>query len=362
MRFHDFAIAALVIVAPALPAYADVAGTVAIIEGNAYAQKGEIFYTRPAAGQEIKVNQFGQYKDTKPAPAYVKWEQNTRRHLRPNDTIEEGEIIQTMGDGWLKILFKDDSLMDIGPAAMVQVQKFSGAGNQRNVLFKLLYGKVRGVVARPLAGPERYQLLTPTALMGVRGTEFLVNVFPDQEHKNQTEIICLHGQVSVDVTTFNEKGLVYTQPMVVNPGMMFATSGVHGLSEKTSLRSLHQEALRSMVARIGPGVNTRATVAGIQPPPTRLPGTGMRLDFYADTRAPLKAKKDLDHNSFDTDHPPADRMIASASDNFAVPHNFKDAPGAFGNIHDPRNITGPPPAQFLPATTSNVHINLNGIH
>ena len=154
MRSHSGCLTALIIAfaAPTFSAQAEQAGTIAIIEGNAYAQKGEIYYTRPPAGAEIKVNQFGQYKDAKPAPAYVKWEQNTRRHLKSNDTIEEGEIIQTMGDGWLKILFKDDSLMDIGPAAMLQVQKFTGAGKQRNVLFKLLYGKVRSVVARPLAG------------------------------------------------------------------------------------------------------------------------------------------------------------------------------------------------------------------
>src|SRR5439155_4537817 len=142
----------------------------------------------------------------------VKWVQNTRRHLRLNDTIEEGDIIQTMGDGWVKILFSDDSLIDIGPAAMVQLQKFQGTGPGRQVIFKVLYGKVKGIVVQPLAGPQHYEVLTPTAQMGTRGAEFLVNVYPDTEHRQQTEIVCLHGQVSTDVNRFNLKGVVYTQP------------------------------------------------------------------------------------------------------------------------------------------------------
>lgn len=337
------------------------AGTVAIVEGNAYVQRGEIYYTRPTVGQEVKVNEFGQYRDDKPAPAYVKWEQNTRRHLKPNDTIEEGEIIQTMGDGWLKILFNDDSLMDIGPAAMVQLQKFQGQGKDRHVVFKVLYGKVRGVVAQALSTPANYEILTPTALMGVRGTEFLVNVYPDKEHRTQTEVVCLHGQVSVDVTKYNAKGLVYTQPMVVNPGSVFATGGVHGFGQETTLRPLSQDSLRTIVARLSPSVNTRATIVGANPPPARLPGTGLRMTYVADNK-PKRVKDEQPINSFDLDHPPAERMVASASGNFDVPHDFGDAPGAFGRYKDIRNFTGAPPTQFLPATNSHVRINLIGVH
>ncbi|MBI3543386.1 MAG: FecR domain-containing protein, partial [Deltaproteobacteria bacterium] len=337
MRFRRVAaVAAFSALASSTAALANGVGTVAIIEGNAYAQKGAIYFTRPNSGDEIKVNQFGQFRDTQPVPAYVKWEQNTRRHLQPNDSLEEGDIVQTMGDGWLKLIFKDDSMMDVGPASMLQIQKLEGQGPDRNVLFKLLYGKVRGVVAQKLSGPSHYQMLTPTALMGVRGTEFLVNVFPDREKRTQTEVVCLHGQVSVDITKFNEKGLVYTQPMVVNPGSVFATAGVHGLGQSTMMKALPQEKLRNVVARVTPGVNTRGTIVGASPPPTRLPGTGQKINYYAAAPKPHKLQTDGTVNTFDMDHPPANRMIASASGNFEVPHNFGDDPGAFGKIRDIR--------------------------
>lgn len=338
---------------------AESAGTIAIVEGNAYAQKGEIYYTRPVAGSEIKVNKFGQYDDSKPEPAFVKWIQNTRRHLKPNDTLEEGEIIQTMGDAWLKILFKDDSLLDIGPAAMLQIQKFNGTGPKRNVLFKVLYGKVRGIVAQALFDPSHYQILTPSALMGVRGTEFIINVVPDQKRRTQTEVICLHGQVSVDVTKHTEKGLVYNQPIVVNPGSTFVSSGVHGLGQNTNLKSLSQADIKSEVARISPAVNTRATIVGANPAPNRLPGTGLKLAYNSGPKAPRKAQ--TTSSSFDTDHPPVERSIASASDNFEIAHDFKDDPGAFGHLRDYRKATGAPPISLLPATTSHVHVNLLGV-
>jgi hypothetical protein len=363
MRCHRLAalVAALGILAslifPSL-ALADTAGTVAIIEGNAYAQKGEIYFTRPNVGAEVKVNQFGQYSDSKPVPAFVKWVQETRRHLRPNDVIEEGDIIQTMGDGWAKVLFKDDSILDIGPGSLVQVKTFVAEGNNRNVLIKALYGRFRSIVAQPLAGPQKYQFITPTALMGVRGTEFLVNVFPDAHHKNQTEVVCVHGQVSIDTAQFTRQGLVYTQPTVLNPGAMFTSGGVHGLGQTTTGRAVPQTTLRELVSRISPHVDVRGTLTGASPPPNRLPGTGLKMVYVADA-SPRKVKaKDQNISSFDTDHPPADRQIASPSDNFKIPNDYQPDAGAFGGLRDLGKITGAPPISTLPATTSHVRVIL----
>lgn len=356
-------IAALLLAAQPARAEGMGAGVVAIVEGNAYVQRGQIFYPNPVAGDSVKLNQFGQYIDTKPAPAYVKWEQNTRRHLKPNDTIEEGEIIQTMGDAWLKVLFKDDSMMDIGPAALVQVERFAGGGpddKNRSVMFKVLYGRVRGVVAKPLAGPQKYQLLTPSAIMGVRGTEFLVDVVPDDKNRSTTQVVCLHGQVSVDVSKFTAKGEVYTQPIVVNPGSSFTANGTHGLGQEVLVKTLSQSALRSEVARISPAVNTRATLVGASPPPSRLPGTGVRLSFDYAQHTVRKAKT-LVASAFDSDHPPVARTLASASDNFRLPRELGADPAAFGNLRDQHYFTGLPPLSLLPASFSRVHVNFVGV-
>lgn len=337
-----------------------VVGTVAIVEGNGFAQKGEIYYTRPRVGAQIKVNEFGQYKDSRPVPAFVKWIQNTRRHLKDNDQIQVGDLIQTAGDGWLKILFNDDSILDIGPATVVQVQKFEGRGEQRRIFFKLLYGRVRNVVTQPLAGPEHYQLITPNILLGVRGTEFLVNVVPDKDGVTQTEVVCLHGQVSVDVPKHTDKGVVYHQPVVVNPGMVFSTSGVHGLGQETRLRALPQKELRSHVARISPLVNVNGTVVGSTPGPSRLLGTGIPLGPHHGIGRRMLAKKGA-VSSFDMDHMPAQRAIASPSGNFTIPNTFAMDSAASGNLGDYRKSTGPSPIDQLPLNTSRVTVRLNGL-
>lgn len=335
-------------------------GTVAIVEGHGFAQKGEIYYTRPRVGAAVKVNEFGQYADSRPVPAFVKWIQNTRRNLKPNDQIQVGDLIQTAGDGWLKILFKDDSVVDIGPATIVQVMKFEGEGENRRVIFKILYGRVRDVVAQKLAGPEHYQVSTPNVILGVRGTEFLVNVVPDKDGVTQSEVICLHGQVSVDVPKHNEKGLVYHQPVVVNPGMVFSTQGVHGLGQETYVRAVPQKELRSQVARISPLVNLNGTIVGSTPGPNRLLGTGVALGRHHGIGLDANKRK-YAISSFDLDQMPAARMIASPSGNFSIPRDFGADAAAFGNLGDYRRATGPAPIEQLPLNNARVTVRLNGL-
>lgn len=340
------------------------AGTIAIVEGDAYAQQGAIYYTRAHVGNELKVNEFGQYRDEEPIPAFVKWEQRTRRHLKPNDVISEGDIVQTTGESWVKILFNDDSLLDVGPGTIVQVQDFKTDGQKRRVFLKMLYGRIRSIVARPLTGPQSYQLATPTSVMGVRGTEFLVSAFPvsqkEDETRTRTEVICLHGQVSIDVAKFTPKGLVYTTPVVVNPGSAFATTGAHGLGQSVALKSLPQDKLRDEVARTSPAVDMFGTAVGANPPPDRLPGTGLAIKRYNEPTQHIAVDKKAP-SSFDADHPPIERNLASPSGNFSVPNDFKDDPGSMNRLPDLRRYTGPAPVQQIPAGFSKVRVNLQGI-
>jgi len=333
-----------------------------IVEGHAFKQKGEVFFTRPRAGAAVEVNRFGQYNDeiVAPDPAFVKWTQNTRQHLKPNDPIQEGDIIQTAGDGWVKLLLSDDSLLDIGPATLIQLKTFKGQGETRTVTFKLLYGKVRNVVTQPVGGPNKYQIFTPAALLGVRGTEYFVNAFPGKEGSAQTEVLCLHGQVSVDVAKHTERGLVYYQPVVVNPSTYFSTEGIRGLGQKLAVRLLSPEQVRDQVAKLSPQVNVFATPAGATPGPARLAGTGVRLEFDPQYKAPRAVAKN-NPSSFDMDYPPGNRIIASPSGNFEIPKNFLTDPAAFGALPDPRRGTGPSPINQLPTTTSRVRVNLGNL-
>jgi hypothetical protein len=314
----------------------------------------------------VQVNTFGQYQDSNPAPAFVKWLQNTRRHLKPNDTIEEGEIIQTTGTGFVKILFKDDSLMDIGPEGLIQVQKFKLQNNERSVFIKLLYGKIASIVAKPLSGPQSYQVATPSALMGVRGTEFLVHVHGsssdlESQTRPRTDVVCLHGQVSVDVAKHTDKGLVYYQPVVVNPGAVFSSEGFHGLGQTTTVRMLPQSEMRTLVAQTSPQVNVHGTVVSSAPPPSHLPGTGVAMPQPGQRAIALRSKPINVVSSFDMDHPPISRSLASPSGNFEIPRNFGSDAAAFGSTKDFRSFTGPAPISLLPGNTSRVRVNLLGL-
>ncbi|MCM2322108.1 MAG: FecR domain-containing protein [Oligoflexia bacterium] len=75
----------------------------------------------------------------------------------------------------MKLLFNDKSIVEIGPSSLFHVDGFKGnQGGDREVDVTMLYGSVRTAVTKPLTGKGKFRVKTPTATMGVRGTEFVV--------------------------------------------------------------------------------------------------------------------------------------------------------------------------------------------
>lgn len=148
------------------------------------------------------------------------------RMLKPGDPVYRKDLINTSSDGSVKILFKDDSITDIGPSTLFKVAKFekSEDSENRQVELNLEYGKVRTSVNRKVGPGGRFQLRTRAATMGVRGTEFYVmsdilsseggKPDPDAPKSEpvKTQIVVTEGKVEVS------KPGPAAKPVEVNPG------------------------------------------------------------------------------------------------------------------------------------------------
>ncbi|HRK02685.1 MAG TPA: FecR family protein, partial [Oligoflexia bacterium] len=253
-------------------------GVVVLTDGTVYSQRGSVHYTRPNLGRKIKVNDFGQYQDAPAMPVFVKFATDSQRYLKPNGLVFPGDVLLTAGEGFTKILFRDNSLVDMGPGAALEIAKFDvdqDLSKKRDVELRIAYGKFRVIVADPLRDGQTFKVYTPNTMMNVRGTEFIVNVFTDKEGLSQTDVVCLHGQVSVDLAKPTTKGLVYHQTAVVNPGVRFRTEGHNGLTREVMSKALNPAQLREAVKSTSPLVNALATYAAVLPRALDVPGTGV---------------------------------------------------------------------------------------
>jgi len=112
-------------------------------------------------------------------------------------TVQLGDELRTGADGQLRVVFRDDSVIDLTESSSLVVdhQVFDPATSRFSSLMRLVQGKARALVGKYYGTPgASYEVQTPTAVAGVRGTSFLVAYNPDLD---ATEVIGIHGRVHV---------------------------------------------------------------------------------------------------------------------------------------------------------------------
>ena len=160
MRAHRFLAVAILCMAGA--ALAQDVGTVAAVRGAAQIARGGV-----------------------PTPAAV------------GMAVQLGDELQTGSDGQLRVVFRDDSVVDLaeGSSLVVDRQIFDPAASSFSSLMRLIAGRARAFVGEYYRTPgAAYEVETPTAVAGVRGTSFLVVYDPAAD---ATKVIGIQGQVEV---------------------------------------------------------------------------------------------------------------------------------------------------------------------
>lgn len=102
---------------------------------------------------------------------------DARRAPTPGEGLREAERVSTGQTGAATITLKDGTVLTLGPNTTVDLNKFQfDATTQKgNFALDLLQGSIRvvtGLLAR--INPDLFKISTPTAVVGVRGTDFIV--------------------------------------------------------------------------------------------------------------------------------------------------------------------------------------------
>ena len=93
--------------------------------------------------------------------------------------IQPDDVIVTGADGSAGVTFTDNSLVSVGPNSVFAIDKYSfdTTTHQGEFQGNLRQGRLAAISGKMVKqSPESMKIRTPSAIMGVRGTEFVVEV------------------------------------------------------------------------------------------------------------------------------------------------------------------------------------------
>lgn len=184
------------------------------------------------------------------------WNLTSKTPLKANETILEGDTIESKKGGAVKLLFTDKTIVDIGADTTFKVKEYRiKQGGNRQVSLELPEGKIRTSVNQPVGQSGSFRLKTRSVVMGVRGTEFVVE---SREALAQgatteappTQITVLEGNVAVAQTS--------------SPGGAQSPSGF-GQTGETQSVSAGQQLTAGLSPSAGGATGADSTASGAQP-------------------------------------------------------------------------------------------------
>ncbi len=128
---------------------------------TAWAENNVIGYVRTTSGETFLV------RDAVRMAAHI------------GDVVQRADIVETGKTGTIGITFVDNTVFSAGPNSSITLEEyvFNSSSFEGNLLARMDKGTlsvVSGDIAR--TSPEAMKIKTPTAILGVRGTTFLIKV------------------------------------------------------------------------------------------------------------------------------------------------------------------------------------------
>lgn len=105
----------------------------------------------------------------------------------PEDTITTGK------DSRAKIVMSDRNIINVLPETKIRIDQYTNDAKEKNVRLSLIEGKIRTNVEQKYdINENKFEIKTPSAVVGVRGTQFLTSY---RKSTNITGVTTFRGEV-----------------------------------------------------------------------------------------------------------------------------------------------------------------------
>lgn len=166
--------------------------------------------------------------------------------------VFSGDTVVTEKDARAKIVMADRNVLQLSPDTKFEITNYktSAVESERTAQLALIQGKVRATVEQKYGEKNEFQLKTPTAVAGVRGTQYVAQYNPAT---SVTSLMVMSGKVRVSPLSGGAVPVMVTPNQGVNVGSQatkletFAVSkdqmsSFSNMSETKNLDTIQQEA------------------------------------------------------------------------------------------------------------------------
>jgi hypothetical protein len=140
---------------------------------------------------------------------------------RIGEKVFPKDVIITGKDARAKVVMVDNNEINVSPESQVEIQHYEFNPNEgkKDVLLNVIYGKVRSKVEQKYDGKTtKFQIKTPSAVAGVRGTDFMMGY---SQASHQSNVITFQGRVDFGMPG---PGGTIMNPVSVTPGTQASAS------------------------------------------------------------------------------------------------------------------------------------------
>lgn len=265
--------------------------------------------------------------------------------LKVEDWVEAGAVVKTAEKSFVKLVFIDKSQMNIGPSSEMKIEKF---GEKDSGVIDLVKGKIRSQVTKDYLQMDRNKsklfIKTPNAVMGVRGTDFMIST-----NGQSTSTVLFEGAISFNrldnrgETNTGKLEDIVDRGVNIQPGEFSVADKVHPLPTVPAVLNVGQrEALeknKTFEADRSPGNSAnKAPERSIVPP-------GLSGEQVSNNSSTLKTE-------IANAAPVKDAPAPSSAQGFVSGDSVKPTNGSFLHLESGLIIAPPPGSVFDPNTNS----------
>jgi hypothetical protein len=110
------------------------------------------------------------------------------------DDLFSGAVVSTGADSIAELILRDKSVMKIGRNTVVTLEELPPREGASDSIFSLVSGTIRSRVNKMIGSGSSFEIRTPSAVMGVRGTDFMIALTAGKE----LSVTVLEGRVELE--------------------------------------------------------------------------------------------------------------------------------------------------------------------